>query len=266
MIDQPLVQRVRTEMLLDDEDRDAVSLLRTFKPATCGLSFSVAVIEDDAQLLLNLSYARYSAEELATPEAFARAPVLVWEWYLWRRELCREAVPNAGHRALVEMGRRVPRFTLVTQNVDGLHRRAGSTEPLELHGCLLQARRLDDDVVVPLPDVPGQVPPRCARTGGARRSDPVARRLKRRQYFADEAPPLGFELRCEGGIRLMAIDLLADVDATRRQHPLQHELAIAQHPQFLRERQGELRDGVGAQLRIVRREIQRQFHAHGLRP
>src|SRR5580692_12451428 len=68
----------------------------------------------------------YRAEELATPEGFARDPKLVWEWYDCRRSVIAEAQPNAGHRALAEVERRVQRFTLVTQNVDGLHDRAGS--------------------------------------------------------------------------------------------------------------------------------------------
>ena len=88
-------------------------------------------------------------------------------------ELVLGASPNAGHLALVEMERRVARFTLVTQNVDGLHRRAGSASPLELHGCLLQARRLDDDTVVDLPDEVGDVPPRCAVTGSVLRPNVV---------------------------------------------------------------------------------------------
>ena len=68
----------------------------------------------------------YKPEELATPEAFARDPRLVWEWYNWRRELIAKAAPNAAHRALVELEKRKPGFTVITQNVDGLHDRAGS--------------------------------------------------------------------------------------------------------------------------------------------
>ncbi len=79
---------------------------------------------------------QYRAEDLATPEAFARDPKLVWEWYDWRRVLIARAGPNAGHRALAEMERRVPEFTLITQNVDGLHDRAGSRRVLKVHGDL----------------------------------------------------------------------------------------------------------------------------------
>lgn len=81
---------------------------------------------------------RYDPQELATPEAFFRDPDLVWSWYAWRRELVREAEPNPAHAALAELERRVPRFTLVTQNVDGLHRRAGSENVVELHGNILR--------------------------------------------------------------------------------------------------------------------------------
>lgn len=81
-------------------------------------------------------WARYSAEELATPEAFQRDPALVREWYAWRRELVRRAVPNEGHRALARLAALVP-LTLVTQNVDGLHSRAGS-DAIEFHGRLMQ--------------------------------------------------------------------------------------------------------------------------------
>jgi NAD-dependent deacetylase len=69
---------------------------------------------------------RYDPQELATPEAFARDPRLVWEWYEWRRNLVAKAEPNPGHRALAELERRIPGFTLVTQNVDGLHERGAA--------------------------------------------------------------------------------------------------------------------------------------------
>lgn len=85
-------------------------------------------------------WARYRPEELATPDAFRRNPRLVWDWYTWRRELVSRAVPNPGHRALAELERRVAEFTLVTQNVDGLHQRAGSRRVVELHGNLFRCK------------------------------------------------------------------------------------------------------------------------------
>jgi NAD-dependent deacetylase len=76
----------------------------------------------------------FRAEELATPQAFARDPKLVWEWYNWRREAIASTTPNAGHHALAAIEAESDDFTLVTQNIDGLHDRAGSRNILKLHG------------------------------------------------------------------------------------------------------------------------------------
>src|SRR6202165_5806502 len=105
---------------------------------------------------------QYRAEDLATPGAFARDPKLVWEWYDWRRGLIAEAKPNAGHRALAELEKRVPAFTLITQNVDGLHGLAGSRNVLEVHGSIWNVRcmsceRQRADRRTPLPEIP----PKC---------------------------------------------------------------------------------------------------------
>lgn len=84
----------------------------------------------------------FRPEDLATPEAFARDPILVWEWYQWRRGIIAHAEPHAGHFALVALESRKGRtgFTLITQNVDGLHDRAGSSAPLKLHGDIWTLR------------------------------------------------------------------------------------------------------------------------------
>lgn len=79
-------------------------------------------------------------EELATPQAFRREPAKVWQWYGWRYEKATGARPNPAHLALVEWEGLFPSFVVITQNVDGLHRRAGSRSLLELHGTILQAR------------------------------------------------------------------------------------------------------------------------------
>lgn len=105
---------------------------------------------------------QYRPERLATPEAFARDPQLVWEWYDWRRSVVARAQPNAGHYSLVQLERRVSEFTLITQNVDGLHDRAGSQCLLKLHGDLWRLRCLGCGAEsvnrqVPLPELP----PRC---------------------------------------------------------------------------------------------------------
>ncbi len=79
-------------------------------------------------------------EELATPQAFQQDPALVWEWYRWRQQVVSGCGPNPGHYALAALEELIEHFALVTQNVDGLHRRAGSRTVLELHGNLFQAR------------------------------------------------------------------------------------------------------------------------------
>ena len=89
-------------------------------------------------------WSRYRAEDLATPEAFLADPVLIWRWYRWRRELVSEAQPNPGHVAIAQLADRVPRFTLVTQNVDNLHQRAGSKGVIEFHGNIFEDRCFAD--------------------------------------------------------------------------------------------------------------------------
>jgi NAD-dependent deacetylase len=82
----------------------------------------------------------YNATDLATPQAFERDPELVWKFYNWRRELISRVTYNPAHKALVDMERLVPSFTLITQNVDGLHLLAGSQNLLEIHGNLWKVR------------------------------------------------------------------------------------------------------------------------------
>lgn len=111
-------------------------------------------------------WADFRPEDLATADAFRRNPKLVWDWYAWRRERAHEAEPNDGHRALVELQRRLPAFTLITQNVDGLHQRAGSVGVVELHGNIHRVKCFDEgDVFEEWADVGDAVPrcPRCRR-------------------------------------------------------------------------------------------------------
>jgi NAD-dependent deacetylase len=82
----------------------------------------------------------FRPEQLATPEAFGRQPGLVWEWYLWRRARIAEVAPNAGHVAIARWQRERSGISLLTQNVDGLHARAGSRAAVELHGNLWRVR------------------------------------------------------------------------------------------------------------------------------
>lgn len=84
----------------------------------------------------------YSATELATPQAFVKNPGLVWEWYHWRQSIISKAKPNPAHYALVKLEKMIARFLLLTQNIDNLHRRAGSENILELHGNIFRTRCL----------------------------------------------------------------------------------------------------------------------------
>lgn len=103
-------------------------------------------------------WSKYDPHELATPDAFLADPALVWRWYRWRRDLVAKAAPNPGHYALVELARLKPGSTLITQNVDNLHRRAGSQDIVEFHGNLFEDRcfadgtlqRGDDTTAVPV--------------------------------------------------------------------------------------------------------------------
>lgn len=122
-------------------------------------------------------WSRFRAEALATPEAFAADPALVWAWYAWRRALVARARPNAGHLALVRLADLVPDFALVTQNVDGLHQAAGSRDVIALHGeimvdrCSGCGRERAAEVRPELAEAPVErlEPPRCDRCGAYRR-------------------------------------------------------------------------------------------------
>lgn len=142
----------------------------------------------------------FRPEELATPEAFARDPLLVWEWYQWRRSKIAEVEPNAGHLALAELERRDEGFQLITQNVDGLHDRAGSQSVLKVHGdiWILQCtgcgrqrmdRRLEFDAM----------PPVCGDCGALLRPGVV--------WFGEPLPRLVFDdaVRAAQGCDLLLV-------------------------------------------------------------
>lgn len=118
-------------------------------------------------------WSQYSPEELATREAFRRQPKLVWRWYAWRRQLVAEAKPNAGHRALAALAARVPQLTLVTQNVDGLHQRAGSRHVIELHGNITRCKCYENDHAAGACPNDPETPPPCPRCGSPLRPDVV---------------------------------------------------------------------------------------------
>ncbi len=125
-------------------------------------------------------WARYSPEQLATPEAFLSDPVLVWDWYAERRLRLQECRPNPGHFSLAQMADQVPQFSLITQNVDGLHQAAGSRGVIELHGNLRRVKCFDhhhpadrwDDI---------ERPPHCRICGSMLRPDVV--------WFGEMLPP-----------------------------------------------------------------------------
>ena len=109
---------------------------------------------------------QYDPLDLATPEAFVRDPELIWRWYRWRRELVAKAEPNPGHQALARLAELVPRFTLVTQNVDGLHQRAGSTDVIEFHGNLFSNRCSVEGCIIDGEQDSADAVPVCAGCGG----------------------------------------------------------------------------------------------------
>src|SRR6267378_8704203 len=127
-------------------------------------------------------WSKFRPEELATADAFCRNPKLVSDWYAWRREQALKAEPNAGHLALAEMERRAPEFFLVTQNVDGLHARAGSKQMVELHGNIHRFRCFENDCTSDNFDVEHC---RCRSCGGNLRPDVV--------WFGETMPPDALE-------------------------------------------------------------------------
>lgn len=129
--------------------------LRTFRDAQNGL------------------WSQYKPEDLASPQAFARDPKLVWDWYAYRREAVKSVRPNPGHYALVELEKSVPEFQLVTQNVDGLHRMAGNQHVLELHGNIQRVRCSECSTFAELWGDDSESVPRCAECDGLLRPDVV---------------------------------------------------------------------------------------------
>lgn len=118
-------------------------------------------------------WAQFDPRELATPEAFLRNPRLVWEWYNYRRSLIERAQPNLAHYALVDLEQSIPAFLLVTQNIDGLHWRAGSRDMVELHGNIARTKCFEEGHIVDWWPETDDLPPRCPRCDGYLRPDVV---------------------------------------------------------------------------------------------
>jgi len=123
---------------------------------------------------------RYRAEDLATTEAFARNPKLVWEWYAWRLRLIRDAEPNEAHKVIAWLEEQGIVKAVITQNVDGLHQRAGSKRVIELHGSIWRVRCVKCGYKRVLDDAPSDIPPRCPMCGGLLRPDVV--------WFGEQLP------------------------------------------------------------------------------
>jgi len=124
---------------------------------------------------------KYSPQELATPYAFERDPKLVWEWYDWRRSLIAPLSPNPAHKLIAAFENYYPEFLLITQNIDGLHQKAGSKKIVELHGNIWKVRctkegRVKEDYRVPLPEIP----PKCEVCGALLRPHVV--------WFGEQLP------------------------------------------------------------------------------
>jgi len=153
-------------------------------------------------------WSKFKPEDLATPEAFQRNPKLVWEWYAWRRELVSRAQPNPGHVALVELERRVPQLSLITQNVDGLHQRAGSRNAIELHGNISRTKCLEENVLVETWEESEVTPPRCPGCGGHLRPDVV--------WFGEALPPAALERALAAS---QSCDLFFSIGTSTLVHP-----------------------------------------------
>ena len=147
------VRDARHIAVLTGAGKSAESGVPTFRDAQTGL------------------WAHFDPQELATESAFRTHPQRVWDWYAHRREMIRAVSPNAGHAALAAFARQHPgRLTLITQNVDGLHQRAGNTDALALHGSIAEDRWLDAPRACCQPDaIQAGHPPRCPVCGNLRR-------------------------------------------------------------------------------------------------
>jgi len=146
---------------------------------------------------------QYRLEDLATPEAFARDPKFVWNWYEERRRGIAKARPNAGHEALAEMERRVASFTLITQNVDGLHDLAGSQNMIKLHGDIWNVRCLECGKEWVERSELNDLPPRCA-CGGMLRPGVV--------WFGEMLPKGAME-RASAAVRAADVLIVAGTSA-----------------------------------------------------
>lgn len=160
----------------------------------------------------------FRPEELATPQAFERRPEVVWRWYAWRFSQMAGAKPNPGHQALADLADVFPSFTLVTQNVDGLHQQAGSGDVLEVHGSVRRARchdcRAEMDMAEAVSEYP-DAPPSC-ECGGMFRPAVV--------WFGE---PLPQDVLSRAFERAREADLLLSVGTSAQVFPAANVIEIA---------------------------------------
>jgi NAD-dependent deacetylase len=169
-------------------------------------------------------WANYKPEELATAEGFLKNPKMVWEWYAWRRNKVKEVDPNPGHYALAEMEKRIPHFTLITQNVDGLHRRAGNRRIIELHGNIQRVKCFDRGHPIETWSE-DEIPPRCPACGSLLRPDVV--------WFGEMLPPEALDQAFEAA---SSCDLFFSIGTSTLVEPaaslpfeaLQHEIPVVE--------------------------------------
>jgi len=192
------LRRSRHTLVLTGAGVSAESGLATFRDEQTGL------------------WARYKAEQLATPEAFEANPGLVWDWYEWRRSVVRQSEPNAGHRALAELAGHAPKLTLITQNADGLHQAAGSRDVVEFHGNIM--RSVCSAKPCAGEAVPGDSdsPPACAACGALMRPDVV--------WFGEPIPSAALRAAEEA---LQTCDLFLSVGTSALVYPAAGFASIA---------------------------------------
>ena len=169
-------------------------------------------------------WAQFDPQDLATESAYRANPAMVWDWYQHRRQMVARVEPNAGHRALADFAQRHPgRLSLVTQNVDGLHQRAGHADAIALHGSLMEDRWLD----APQACCESQAlnaghPPACAVCGNLRRPSVV--------WFGEHLPP---EALAAAEQAVAACDLMLVAGTSGQVYPAAG-LAFAAHQQGAR--------------------------------
>jgi NAD-dependent deacetylase len=172
------LMEARNVLVLTGAGMSAESGIPTFRDAQTGI------------------WAKYNPEELATPQAFARDPARVWSWYEERRVKVRTAQPHAGHQALVKLESVIPGLSIVTQNVDSLHQRSGSSRVIELHGnilrsvCHLSGKPIDEEWLADSKDLPPRSP---WAQGGLARPDVV--------WFGEALPAGAMNAAMETAIR-----------------------------------------------------------------